>query len=527
MGFIRLLVLVLFGIFSMVSCSTDEVTVALESLDAVILNHQEWRDRFDAKEDSLKCMFSRAESDSEKWEMAAGLYALNYHYDYDETLAYLDSMRRYAVTPEHVFHTRLNNLNLRMTRALDMDALEEYHLLDVSPQNEDMYRQWLSVGVNIYYQLYKHDVSGGDGAAQKEKLQDLRLKYLDADSTSFHAKKIRAQYERENGNVYKALEIFHILYEEETEARDKASTAYNIATLYGMVGNDMKRTVWLARSAENDFKDNGRDYLSLYELSLMLYDQRRYIEASRYMELNMVDAFAGNFNFRYMDTSSAHVMIADAERDSAQQRMRLMISIVGVLAIFIIIILFLLKYSFRKRRKLKESRQILKQMNQKLVDVNHDLMDANRIKDGYVFRYMEMSLQQLKSKDEYKRMLNQTYKTEGIEAVVRLLRSRQDTYKEYDDYYRVFDEIFLGLYPDFVKKVNSLLREDAHFAEPVDNKLCTELRMLAVIRIGITESGRISTFLNCSPTTIYTYRTRLHRASKYPKEEFERLIRIL
>ena len=65
-------------------------------------------------------------------------------------------------------------------------------------------------------------------------------------------------------------------------------------------------------------------------------------------------------------------------------------------------ILFLLQYSMHKRKKLKESRQILQKMNCKLVEVNHDLADANKIKDSYVFRYMELSLQYLKKRDDYK-----------------------------------------------------------------------------------------------------------------------------
>ena len=80
---------------------------------------------------------------------------------------------------------------------------------------------------------------------------------------------------------------------------------------------------------------------------------------------------------------------------------------------------------------------------------------------------------------------------------------------------------------DFVEKVNAMLREDSRFELQEDGELSTELRMLAAIRLGITESGKIARFLKCSPTTVYTYRTRLHRAALCGAEEFESRIRTL
>ena len=100
-------------------------------------------------------------------------------------------------------------------------------------------------------------------------------------------------------------------------------------------------------------------------------------------------------------------------------------------------------------------------------------------------------------------------------------------YGEYEDYYRIFDETFLGLYPDFVERVNELLDEDSRFSLEDGRRLPKELRILAAIRIGITESGKIAKFLKCSPNTVYTYRTRLKRSALCPKDEFEAKIAMI
>lgn len=517
-----------FLVLTVPSCQKDEIVGALESLDKVIQKNEQWQNCLNARVDSLRAVFEDTAPDAGRWRLSKDLYMAYYHHSLDSSMVYLKYMKRYASTSEEILLTQMKDMELRLVRMNEMEALDEYLALDRSSLDEDMLMKYLSEGITMYHQLYKHDVAASGRSPHKAALQTLRKEYLSLDSTSVLASKIKAHYERENGDTEAALEIFRNLYDRASDYQTKASVAYNIATLYGMKEEcATERIIWLATSAENDFKAAGRDYLSLYELAIMLYDRQMYIEANRYVELNLADSFAGNFNSRYINAGKTHVMINEAERDSADKRMRLMTGIVCILVVFIVMILFLLQYSMHKRKKLKESRQILQKMNCKLVEVNHDLADANKIKDSYVFRYMELSLQYLKKRDDYKRRLNNVYKTKGIDAVVKLFRSPSDTYKEYNDYYKVFDEIFLGLYPDFVNKVNGLLKEEARFPLPVNNKLCTELRMLAAIRIGITESGKISTFLNCSPTTIYTYRTRIHRAALHSKEEFEDLIRNL
>ena len=98
-------------------------------------------------------------------------------------------------------------------------------------------------------------------------------------------------------------------------------------------------------------------------------------------------------------------------------------------------------------------------------------------------------------------------------------------YQEYDNFYTIFDETFLGIYPDFVQKVNALLREVARFPVPTTRVLRTELRVLAAIRLGITESGKIASFLKCAPPTVYTYRAKLRNSAICDKEKFEDLVR--
>ena len=154
-----------------------------------------------------------------------------------------------------------------------------------------------------------------------------------------------------------------------------------------------------------------------------------------------------------------------------------------------------------------------------------DLTDANIIKENYVFRYMALSVKYLERQDEFRHSLLQTVKEDGLPAVRRRSSSPTESYQAFKAFYRIFDETFLGIYPDFVRRVNSLLKEDCQIPEPKGKTLTTELRILAAIRIGITDSGRIATFLKCSPATVYTYRTKMRNWAAFTKEEFEERIK--
>lgn len=96
------------------------------------------------------------------------------------------------------------------------------------------------------------------------------------------------------------------------------------------------------------------------------------------------------------------------------------------------------------------------------------------------------------------------------------------TRDNYNEFYRIFDETFLGVFPDFVEDVNSLLREEARFSLSNKKELSTGLRILAVIRLGITDSGKIAQFLNCAPTSVYTHRSKIKKQALCPPEEFEK-----
>ncbi len=111
-----------------------------------------------------------------------------------------------------------------------------------------------------------------------------------------------------------------------------------------------------------------------------------------------------------------------------------------------------------------------------------------------------------------------------IDELFSILKSNEMIDKEVKELYNLFDNIFLHLYPNFVDEFNSLLIEEERFNLKPEELLNPELRIYALIRLGITDSSRIANFLRYSANTIYNYRTRVRNKATVPRGQFESLV---
>ena len=93
--------------------------------------------------------------------------------------------------------------------------------------------------------------------------------------------------------------------------------------------------------------------------------------------------------------------------------------------------------------------------------------------------------------------------------------------KAREEFYQTFDNTFLAMYPNFVEQFNDLLKEEARFHLGKDEKLNTELRIFALIRLGVDDSKVIATMLDYSVSTIYNYKVSVKNAALGDRDTFE------
>ena len=213
-----------------------------------------------------------------------------------------------------------------------------------------------------------------------------------------------------------------------------------------------------------------------------------------------------------------------------QQEMKISLICISLLSIFLLVAVFFVYKQMKKvaaaRREVLDTNTLLQELNEELhhsnsqlKEMNHTLSETNYIKEEYIGRYMDQCSTYLDKMDLYRRSLNKIAAAGKVEELYKAIKSSQFLEEELKEFYANFDMTFLQLFPNFVEEFNALL------VEPMQPKagelLNTELRIFALIRLGITDSTKIAQFLRYSVTTIYNYRTRVRNKALGERDEFE------
>ena len=307
-----------------------------------------------------------------------------------------------------------------------------------------------------------------------------------------------------------------------------------LAFIYQYDNKPLLRKEFLARSALADIKAVVKENNSLRALAELLYEEGQLERANNYMKQSMTDATFYNARLRNVQASKMLPIIDRAyqlEKELQRQKLQLFLAVISVLSLFLIIAIV---YVIRQMKKLARARREVVNANNELQRLNSDLVEANRlqrltnqslteancIKEEYIGRFLGQCSAYIDKLETYRRMLNKKAASGKVDELYQTLKSSQFIDDELKEFYLTFDTSFLSIFPDFVECFNRLLPQEEHVIPKQGEKLTTELRIFALIRLGITDSARIAGFLRYSITTIYTYRSKLKNRSLY-RENFE------
>jgi hypothetical protein len=166
-------------------------------------------------------------------------------------------------------------------------------------------------------------------------------------------------------------------------------------------------------------------------------------------------------------------------------------------------------------------RQNLSAANEQLRLVNRELAQAGKIKEAYIAHYLDRCVAYLDKLEAYRRSLGKLAMASRIDDLFKAIKSDQFIRDERKDFYHNFDKSFLELFPNFINSFNNLLIEEGRLSPKPNELLNTELRIFALIRLGVTDSNAIAHFLGYSLATVYNYRSKIRNRAKGNKDTFE------
>jgi hypothetical protein len=158
-------------------------------------------------------------------------------------------------------------------------------------------------------------------------------------------------------------------------------------------------------------------------------------------------------------------------------------------------------------------------MNEQLTGLNKKLDEANLVKEEYIGYFMNQCAVYIDKMDSYRKLINRKVKARQIDELYSLTSSTLTVDDAVEHLYSTFDEVFLKLYPNFVEAVNNLLK-DGETYHPKKG-LNTELRIMALMRLGITDTNQIAAFLRYSVQTVYNYKSKMRGKVKKDPDTFE------
>lgn len=512
----------------------------LSVLDDVILHSRQFEAEKERHIASIRQSLSaRALSPEEEYAVNLHLYAEYEAYICDSALHYINRNIEIAQTvgrKDWLVEAKLEKAHLLAVSGLYAEGIALLQSIDRRQIADNLLADYYTAFENIY--LYHAEYAQDD--EYRPHYLKLRACYLDSilqviSPGTYRYAIARAPLLIDQGYYEEAKALLkNILPQLNRQTREYAVVTSILAYACLQDQHLLERKYYLVESAIADIRSVVKENNSLRVLAELLYEEDDLERANRYMKKSMADATFYNARLRNIQASRMLPLIDNAyQREKEAQRQKLYVSlwVISALSLFLIaavvFVIGQMKKLARARREVVEANRELQKLNEDLTaanlrqqEMNGSLTEANCVKEEYIGRFLGLCSAYIDKWETYRKMLNKQAGAGKLDELYKQLKSSRFIDEALKDFYREFDNAFLNIYPHFVESFNRLFPPEEQVMPKQGERLSTELRIYALIRLGISDSSRIASFLRCSITTIYTYRSKLKNKSLY-RDDFE------
>lgn len=497
-------ILLLYAIAFRATAGSSIPKEAIRSLDNTIKKAPEYAGRMDHRCDSLQNLLRQTGAASpERVSLLlqiSGIYRLSLA---DSAMVYADEAMKVARAmdnPSLSFQATLSYADALGASGFFSQAIAVYDSLKTSgyKYNKEEEIGYYSVGRRIYSNLCNY--MGDDGLLS----DSYRQKYVACDDSlvnllpSDNAFRSFILCERlvERGNYQRAKPALERLLSTLTkEDNTYGMTAFQLASVYLHEGNSYAYAEYLAKAAESDIMANVREGYALPALAAWLYKEGDFETAFKYINYALEGAYKGNARVRLVSMARWVPDIDEAYRlqiSASRNETRLYAILASLLVITLAIITFVMVKTIRKSNAIKNKLEL-----------------SSRLKNNYIGNFIGLCSTYSEKYYSLLRLVDRKISSGQASELLKAVKTGKIGDSENnEDFYKEIDSVVLNLYPDFVDKINSLLRPDAQISIS-GQQLTPELRIYAFVLLGVNESARIARILNYSVNTVYAYRNRM------------------
>lgn len=523
---------------------TDEKKL-LERIDYMIDNDQHYQDIKEKELKHLKQQALDAEDNKTRLLFLDSIYRAYSAYRYDSAYAYMKRGLELAEKCKDSYYITLNQINQASVLSVrgfysKAEVLLQTLNPETMPYKLKLYYYFTFAWIYNYWESYaKNSDFAAEFCTKKKHYMDLLLQNFKEDrrNTVYYNYLLGERIYLDEPTSRKSLTLFlKAMKMSPAKSRIHAMSAYGAARYYKLTGKFDLYEKYLVEASVSDGLCQLKETVALQKLAYYLFkkDENNSKLAAKYIQHTMEDAQFFNNQLRMMEISNILPVIATANQQAAERsRARILTGFITVSAALIIIII-LAFVNNRQKNKLKKNKQEieeqnrkqiemngqLSEMNNQLTELNQQLIETNIKRETYLRLFIDISAAYIDKLADYRKLVSRKIKANQAADLLKSLNTHKLEEEETQMFYNRFDKAFMELYPGFVTELNKLLLPESQLEVPTTHTLTTEIRIYALMRLGVTDSQEIATLLHYSTQTIYNYKSGM-RAKAINRDTFE------
>lgn len=529
-----LILLLLLNVLTSTAARTPEEPL-LKELDIVLSEGGIYMEQKENRISRLKDQLNREVSPEKQFELCNSIISEYRSYISDSALTYIDKNIRLAALHNNIYWETQSKLQYSFVLSfsgLFVESIKVINSIDTSTLTDNLKIEYFKCK-EVLYNNQRIYLEGETFVGPYDEIiansRDSALFYLPESSSERLFYKFLIA--RDAGEFNEALTFLQAYLDTLVPGtHEHAKKSYSLYNLYKQLGREEESIPYLIYAVISDVQDAVKENRALLDLALWLYEQKDIDRAYRYIQYALKDANFYGARFRYYEISQSLPVITNAfQQQNIEQNDRLKGALLFSILLFIILLVTIF-YLSKQMKALHSARIVLDKtnkdlegVNNKLNKLNNELYDANLIKEEYIGYFMDLCSEYINKLEDYRKSINNKIATKRFDELSKMTNSAGKNH-EVKELYRNFDKAFLNIYPGFVNSFNNLLKPEERF-EIRKGELNTELRVFALIRLGITDSAKIASFLRSSIQTVYNYRSKIKKKSISENDDIEEKIK--
>jgi len=463
-----------------------------------------------------------------QYALCSKLYEEYKVFQFDSAYVYtqkLINISKQTKNAAHLNESRINVAFLLLSSGMFTETFECLNTVNTSVLNDDYKLQYYSIKSRAFSDLAQYN----NDKTYAPFDQSEAVKYIDSAIAISKPDSFNRLYHLGNKQVITAQlqvpSVYYITLLEKYQMTEhqRAMVATGLSFFYNAPNQADERTRLMAMGAIDDIRSSTKETLAAFELGQQLYKEGNMKDAYIFIQDAMDDAQFYGARLRKIQIGAVLPIIANQQilvSENEKNKFLIYALSIGVVAIIVSLVSFIV---FIQLKRLKDKERIIEEKNVLLEKINNKLEEDTHIKEEYIGYFFNVISAYILKLEKLKRNVERKISIKKYEDVL-LAVNEINIKKERETLFYTFDHVFLKIFPNFISTFNSLFKKEDQIWPRDHEVLNTDLRIFALMRLGINDNETIANILEYSVNTIYVYKMRIKAKALVPGDQFDHKI---